>query len=95
MISRIADAKADASSCTSPRGNPVMAICNSTMLGTPTTFNLAAAIQTLAGTNTTAILKVNDQADDYNNSGDNISAYPNAGPASSKVAWDDVTDPND
>jgi uncharacterized repeat protein (TIGR01451 family) len=71
------------------------AICNKTLLGTIPSFNLTTAVQTLAGTNIQAILQVGDAADDFNNSGDQVSIGINPGPANPKFPWDDPTDPND
>jgi uncharacterized repeat protein (TIGR01451 family) len=71
------------------------AICNSKYLGTTPTFDLAAAVQTLAGSNSQAILAVGNQADAFNNSGDNVALTVKPGAANSKYPWDDPTDPND
>jgi uncharacterized repeat protein (TIGR01451 family) len=71
------------------------AICNSKYLGTTPSFNIAAAVQTLAGTNAQAILAMGSQADAFNNSGDAVALSVSSGPANSKYPWDDPTDPND
>lgn len=71
------------------------AICNARYLGTTPSFNIAAAVQTLAGTNAAAILAMGSQADTFNNSGDAVPLTVPTGAANSKYPWDDPTDPND
>ncbi len=69
------------------------AICNATYLGTPPSFDLQAAIATLAGSNVSAINSLNTVADAFNNSGDARSLLVDPGPANSKFPWDDPSDP--
>ena len=71
------------------------AICNSKYVGTTPSFNIAAAVQTLAGSNAQAILAMSAQADTFNNSGDSVALTVPMGAANSKYPWDDPTDPND
>ncbi|MEP7122963.1 MAG: DUF11 domain-containing protein [Byssovorax sp.] len=71
------------------------AICNQKYLGTTPSFNIAAAVQTLAGSDAQAILAMGSQADTFNNSGDAVPLTVPTGAANSKYPWDDPTDPND
>ncbi len=73
----------------------VAAICNNALTGAVPSFNLNAAVATLAGSDVAAILAVNNAADAFNNSKDNVSLGLDGGPANPKAAYDDPTDPND
>jgi uncharacterized repeat protein (TIGR01451 family) len=71
------------------------AICNANYLGTTPSFNITAAMQTLAGSDAQAILAMGSHADAFNNSGDSVALTVPTGAANSKYPWDDPTDPND
>ncbi len=73
----------------------VAAICNATLTGAVPSFNLDAAIATLAGSNVSAILTINNKADAFNNSKDEVSLGFSGGSSNSKAAYDDPTDAND
>lgn len=73
----------------------VTALCNWKYLGTPPSFDINGMISAMSGTNSAQILSYAAQADAYNNSGDAVSMTQSPGPANSKFAWDDATDPND
>jgi uncharacterized repeat protein (TIGR01451 family) len=73
----------------------VGALCNAALTGAVPSFDLDAAVATLAGTDVAAILAVNAKADAFNNSKDAVSLGFDGGSSTPKAAFDDPTDPND
>jgi uncharacterized repeat protein (TIGR01451 family) len=71
------------------------AICNSSYLGATPSFSISSAVNTLKGTDSTAILTVSSKADTFNNSGDSIDVGISTGAANSSYPYDDPTDKRD
>ena len=73
----------------------IAALCNHTLTGASPSFDLDAAVATLAGTDVAAINAINSAADAFNNSKDSVPLGFSNGPADAKAAWDDPTDGGD